>query len=154
MPQRGAFPWWLKTANRLILFLDRIGLPIGPPHILTVPGRTSGTPRSTPVSIVMIKGDRYLVAAPSASWVKNVRAAGHGEVRRGRRRENVTLSELPPAERGPVLRAYWHQHPQGRPIAARLFELDPDASADDFEAVAPRCPVFRLATNDGIASLQ
>jgi hypothetical protein len=76
--------------------------------------------------------------------VKNVRAAGHGEIRRGRRREDVALTDVSAVDRGAVLRAYWHQHPQGRPVAARLFGLAPDATADDFEAVAPRCPVFRL----------
>lgn len=138
-----AFPWWLKHANHLILFLHRLGVPAGPPHVLTVPGRISGKARSTPVSVVILNGDRYLVAAPGASWVKNVRAAGRGEIRRGRRREEVALTELPPADRGPVLRAYWYQHPKGRPIAARLFDLAPTATAADFDAAAPRCPVFR-----------
>ena len=144
MAQPEALPRWLKYANRLILFLHSVGLPAGPPMVLTVPGRTTGRPRSTPVSIVTLDGDRFLVAAPGASWVKNVRAAGHGEIRRGRRREDVALTDVSAVDRGAVLRAYWHQHPQGRPVAARLFGLAPDATADDFEAVAPRCPVFRL----------
>ena len=142
------YPWWLKHANRVILFLNRLGVPVGPPHVLTVPGRSSGTPRSTPVSIVTVNGDRYLVGAPGASWVRNVRAAGRGEIRRGRRREEFALTELPPADRAPILHAYWSQHPQGRPIAARLFGLAPTATAAEFEAAAPRCPVFRCILSD------
>jgi hypothetical protein len=46
--------------------------------------------------------------------------------------------------RGAILRAFWHQVPQGRPFIARLFGLASDATADDFEAAAPRCPVFRV----------
>jgi hypothetical protein len=46
--------------------------------------------------------------------------------------------------RVPILREFWHQVPHGRPFIARLFGLASDATADDFEAAAPRCPVFRL----------
>jgi hypothetical protein len=59
-------------------------------------------------------------------------------------RERVSLAELPTNERGPILRAFWHQVPQGRPFIARLFGLAADSSAEDVEAAAPRCPVFRI----------
>jgi hypothetical protein len=84
------------------------------------------------------------VSGEGLSWVKNARAAGSAELFRAGRRERVRLTELPPHERGPILRAFWHQVPQGRPFIARLFGLAPDSSADDFEAAAPRCPVFRI----------
>jgi hypothetical protein len=77
-------------------------------------------------------------------WVANARVAGRGELTRGRRHETIRLVELPPDKRPPVLRAFWHQVPHGRPFIARLFGLAPDATAEDFEAAAPRCPVFRL----------
>ena len=54
------------------------------------------------------------------------------------------LLELPPDERAPILRAFWHQVPGGRPFMARLFGLARDATTDDFEAAVLRCPVFRL----------
>ena len=144
MSSHGKLPRWLGLANRTILFLHRIGLPIGPPHILTVRGRRTGQLRSTPVSIVTVDGDRYIVGSPDAAWVKNVRAAGRAEMSRGRRSKTIQLAEVPPEQRGRVLRTYWHQHPQGRPITANLLGLNGDATADDFEAVAPGCPVFRL----------
>ena len=74
----------------------------------------------------------------------NARAAGWGELLRARQRERVSLTELPPGERGPILRAFWYQVPAGRSFIARLFGLAPDASANDFEAAAPRCPAFRI----------
>lgn len=144
MPQDTNLPPLLKHANRMMLLLHNAGVAIGPPHILVVPGRTSGEPRPTPVSIVSLDGDRYVVAGRRMSWVKNVRAARAGSIQRGRRREPVRFTEMEPHERGPVLRAYWHQHSQGRKIAAQIFEAGPDASADDFAEAAPRCAVFRL----------
>jgi deazaflavin-dependent oxidoreductase (nitroreductase family) len=109
-----------------------------------VPGRKSGEPRPTPVSIVTLDGSRFVVAGQRMGWVKNVRAASEGTIRHGRRVERVRFVELDSSDRGPVLRAYWHQHSQGRKIAAQIFEAGPDARADDFAAAAPRCVVFRL----------
>jgi deazaflavin-dependent oxidoreductase (nitroreductase family) len=144
LKNRPELPRLLKHGNRLIIFLHRVGLPAGPPRILTVRGRVSGEPRSTPVSIVNLDGSRYVVAGRRMEWVKNVRAAGHGHIQRGRRREHVAFAELPEHQRGPVLRAYWHQHSQGRKVAARIFEVGDSAGPDDFAAAAPRCAVFRL----------
>jgi len=92
----------------------------------------------------MLDGDRYIVSGESLSWVKNARAAGWGELLRGGRRERVKLTEIPAHERGPILRAFWHQVRGGRRFMAGLFGLPSDASADDFAAAAPRCPVFRI----------
>ena len=126
------------------MLLLRAGLRIGGQHILSVPGRTSGVMRSIPVSLVTLDGVRYVVSGEGLSWVKNARAAGWAELYRAGRRERVSLTELAADERGPILRAFWQQVPQGRPFIARLFGLAPDASVDDFEAAAPRCPVFRI----------
>ena len=139
-----ALPRWLGPASRLNLIVLRLGLRIGTQHILSVPGRKTGRMRSTPVSLVTLDGIRYVVSGEGLTWVKNARAAGWGELLRARQRERVSLTELPPDERGPILRAFWHQVPAGRSFIARLFGLAPDASADDFEAAAPRCPVFRI----------
>jgi deazaflavin-dependent oxidoreductase (nitroreductase family) len=144
MNDRPDLPRLLKYGNAVVKFLNRLGIPAGPPRILTVRGRISGQPRSTPVSIVTLDGSRYIVAGRRMEWVKNVRAAGEGEIERGRRREKVTFTELPEEQRGPVLRAYWHQHSQGRKVATRIFEAGENAGPDEFAAAAPRCAVFRL----------
>jgi hypothetical protein len=139
-----ALPWWLGPASRLNMLLLRAGLRIGSQHILTVPGRTSGRPRSTPVSLVTLDDVRYVVSGEGLAWVKNARAAGWAELFRAGRRERVGLTELPANQRGPILRAFWYQVPHGRPYIARFFGLAPVAGPDDFEAAAPRCPVFRI----------
>ena len=144
MTAPGTLPRWLGPASRLNLLVLRLGLKIGTQHILSVPGRMTGRMRSTPVSAVTLDGVRYVVSGEGLAWAKNARVAGWGELLRARRRERVSLTELPPDERGPILRAFWYQVPAGRSFIARLFGLAPDASADDFEAAAPSCPVFRV----------
>jgi hypothetical protein len=100
--------------------------------------------RSTPVSLVTLDGVRYVVSGEGLAWVKNAPTAGWAELLRARRGERVSLTELAPDERGLILRVFWYQVPAGRSFIARLFGLAPDASADDFEAAASRCPVFRI----------
>jgi hypothetical protein len=134
----------LGPVSRLNLLFLRLGFRIGTQHVLSVQGRKTGKTHSTPVSLVMLDGQRYIVSGESLSWVKNARAAGWGELLRGGRRERVKLTEIPSHERGPILRAFWHQVRGGRRFMAGLFGLPSDASADDFAAAAPRCPVFRV----------
>src|SRR5690348_15666491 len=92
-------PRWLGPVNRLVMALQRLGLPTGTIHVLTVPGRTSGQLRSTPVSTLTVNGQRYIVGGMAdMDWTRNVRAARWGILAFGRRRERVTLIELPPQE--------------------------------------------------------
>ena len=75
-------PRWMVNLNRAFL---RRGLKVGSQYLLTVPGRTSGEPRSTPISVVNLDGERYIVSAfAEADWVRNVRAAGAGSLTRGK----------------------------------------------------------------------
>jgi deazaflavin-dependent oxidoreductase (nitroreductase family) len=116
----------------------RRGLRIGSQHLLTISGRRSGLPRSTPVSIATVDGERYIVAAFSdAAWVANARAAGQGTLARGRHAEHVSLLELPVEERAPVLRAFLDQVRGG----VRFFGT---RSTDEVVAAAAAYPVFRV----------
>jgi len=99
-------PRWLGPASRVNMWLLRRGLRIGTQHILSVPGRRTGVMRSTPVSVVTLDEMRYIVSGEGLAWVANARAAGWGTLERGRRTERVTLTEIPSAERGAVLRAF------------------------------------------------
>jgi deazaflavin-dependent oxidoreductase (nitroreductase family) len=138
-------PSWLPFANRVVRALTWLGLPLGTIQVLTVPGRRSGEPRSTPVSPLTLDGRRYVVAAlPHSDWARNVRAAGRGEFARGRRRSAVTLTEVgDPAVRRAVLRAFPEKVPNGVPFFVRLGLVE-RADPDQFEAVADRVAVFRM----------
>jgi deazaflavin-dependent oxidoreductase (nitroreductase family) len=128
-------PGWMVRINVALL---RAGLRVGSQYLLTAPGRKSGAPRSTPISVVTMNGERYIVSAFSdADWVKNVRAAPGATLRRGGHTEAVTLVELPEAERDPVLRAFLLQVPGG----VRFFE---SSKPDVVVASAGRYPVFRI----------
>jgi deazaflavin-dependent oxidoreductase (nitroreductase family) len=140
-----SLPSWLPFANRVVRVLNRLGLSLGTVHVLTVPGRRSGEPRPTPVSLLTVDGHRYVVAAlPQGDWARNVRAAGRGELTYGRRRTTVTFAEVDdPAVQRAVLRAFPVEVPNGVPFMVRLGLVD-RADPDQFEAIADRVTVFRL----------
>lgn len=143
MSEEVKLPRWLEVANPLIVALQRLGLAIGTMRLLSVPGRKSGKLRTTPVSPLTVDGWRYIVAGHEGSdWVKNVRAAGWGILARGRKEERVTLVELPVEERGPVLRQFPREVPHGVQFFRHLYDVSDEP--EEFAALAPRCPVFRV----------
>ena len=98
-------PSIVHTLNPLVRRLLRIGLPMGPNALLTVRGRTSGQPRTFPITPLEANGRRYVFAAfGDVNWVHNLRAAGTGTLQRGRRREAVTAIELTPDEAAAILK--------------------------------------------------
>jgi deazaflavin-dependent oxidoreductase (nitroreductase family) len=140
-------PRWLKPMNKLFMVLLRLGLPISrveSPVVLTVPGRRTGKPRSTPVTPMEFGGKRYVVNGyPGADWVNNVRAAGEATLAQRRRTERVRMVELSPGEARPVLRAFPAAVPTGVELMKRVGLLT-DGTPDDAEGLAGRCPVFRI----------
>jgi hypothetical protein len=117
---------------------------LGPPSWVTlaVAGRKSGRTIAFPLVMVTLAGERFLVSmlGPDAAWVRNVAAAGgRAELRRGRR-EAVQLTEIPVAERAPVLRAYLRAAPGARPH----LPVRSDAPLAELEAIAAQFPVFRV----------
>jgi deazaflavin-dependent oxidoreductase (nitroreductase family) len=138
-------PYRLSPGRRLINLVVRplalLGLTGPRTHLLTVPGRNTGKPWSTPVSIVRAGSERWLVAPyGDRNWVKNARAAGWVELRRGRRRERLTVEELAPDDAVPVLREYYRQ---GR-VTHSFFDVDLESTHEAWLAEAPRHPVFHL----------
>jgi hypothetical protein len=138
-------PSWLPIANRLVRLLHRLGLRLGTIHVLTVPGRVSGTPRATPVSPLTVDGHRYVIAGlPQADWARNARAAGAGVLAYGRQRRRVTLTEVTdPDLRRAVVRAFPTEVPHGVPFFVRIG-LVRGADPDEFAAAADRVAVFVL----------
>ena len=69
--------------------------------------RSSGEWRTTPVNLLELGGRRYLVSPRGEGhWVRNLRAAGEGQLRIGRKAEAFRARELDDREKVPVLRAY------------------------------------------------
>jgi len=133
-------PGWLKYVNPINRFLLRCGIGPSAQHLLTIAGRNSGKPRTTPVAVITFRGERYLVAGfDSSNWVKNARVAGRGELRRGRKIERVELVEVLPDQRAEILQLFAQEVRGGR----AFLTVPPDAPYSAFAEAAPRHPVFR-----------
>jgi deazaflavin-dependent oxidoreductase (nitroreductase family) len=126
-------PWWLKhIGNR---FAPRNAKLVAQ---LSVPGRTSGQWRTTPVVVLDHEGQRFLVAPGGLTeWARNLRAAGRGRLARREHVEQFVAEEIPPQDRPPVLAAYLNRY--GRmPTVKAGFRAFPDP-ADH--------PTFRLTAD-------
>ena len=102
-------PGWFtrRVFNPLVAFFTRRGLSLMGSRVLSVAGRKSGVRRSTVVNLLPMEGERFLVAPRGhTQWTRNLRAAATAELRVGRRVEVITASELPDAQKVPVLREY------------------------------------------------
>jgi deazaflavin-dependent oxidoreductase (nitroreductase family) len=71
------------------------GVPIGPNALITTRGRKSGLPRTTPVALVELDGQRW-VQSPfgEVNWVRNLRESGEATLAIGKRHESVSATEL------------------------------------------------------------
>jgi deazaflavin-dependent oxidoreductase (nitroreductase family) len=148
-------PWWLKPMNKIFMAVMRLGIPFAgteSPMVLTVPGRKSGKPRSTPITPFTVDGKRYVVGGfPGADWVRNARAADAATLTQGRRRERVRMVELSPDDARPLLRAFPALVPTGVSFMKNAG-LITDGKPEEFEALAGRCAVFRFdsLTENGV----
>ncbi len=137
-------PRWLKPMNRVLMAVQRLGLGMKELSVLTVPGRRSGEPRSTPVTVLHLDGQRYLlVGYPGADWGRNARAAGRGTLSVGRVAEPVRLVELDPQAALPVLRQWPVRVAHGAGMMRDAGVVD-DVTPEAFEKIVGICPVFRL----------
>ena len=101
-------PWWLKYVNKVMIGIQKLGFGFGGkgPVVLTLPGRKTGKPRSTPVTPMTVDGHRYVVGGlPGGDWAANARAAGEATLRQGRHTQRVRMVEIPVEEARPLLRA-------------------------------------------------
>ncbi len=137
-------PRYLKPMNTFVRTLQKLGVPTGPAMILTVPGRKTGKPRSTPMTPFTYQGGLYTVAGyPGADWAANARAAGAGTLTRGRRSRRIKIVELDADESRPVLREFPAAVPVGVGFAKRSG-LVRDGTPEEFEALAGQLTVFRF----------
>jgi len=146
MEPRFQEPGWFtrNVFNRIVAGLTRLGLPLAGSRVLEVRGRKSGEWRRTPVNPLDFGDGRYLVAPRgNAQWVRNMRAAGGGRLVAGRRVEEVRATEVPDAEKAPVLRAYLERWKWE--VGAFFGGVGPDASDEELTRIAPDHPVFRIA---------
>ena len=132
-----------RIFNSVVAFCTRHGVSVWGSRQLYVRGRSSGELRSTPVNLLTVDGERYLVAPRGVTqWVRNIRVAGEGELRVGRRVEKFTPVELSDEQKPAILRAYlkrWKFE-----IGVFFDGVGPDSTDQQLLAIAGGYPVFRV----------
>ena len=141
IPPAGRMDAWSAAVVR---WLTAHGISLYGSRVLVVRGRTTGEPRSNPVNLLELDGERYLVAPRgNTQWVRNARAAGGGELHLGKKVEKVDLVELPADQRVPVLRVYLAKW--GWEVGRFVEGLSKSSTDAEIAAVAPGMPVFRVS---------
>jgi deazaflavin-dependent oxidoreductase (nitroreductase family) len=148
-------PWTVSLFSPVLKFLLKVGLPLGANGLITIPGRSSGLPRTAAVAIIGVDGRRW-VWAPwgDVHWVCNLRAARRASITVRRRREEVGATELDPSERVAFFRDVLA--PLARSIPGGItfirvvdgVDLNDPISAADGRRVFELHPA-RLATDQG-----
>ena len=140
-------PAFVRLGNVMTTTLLRAGVRLNgfgrPMYLLTVRGRKTGQPRTTPIVVIEQDGQRYLVAPYGiVDWVRNLRAAGQAILTRGRSAEEVQAIELPSSEAALVLKIC---------LAGNLpaflsdpFDVTSDSPIEEIERATLSHPVFEL----------
>jgi deazaflavin-dependent oxidoreductase (nitroreductase family) len=136
--------WFTRNVfNKAVAGLTGLGVSILGSRILAVRGRKSGEWRTTPVNLLVIDGQRYLVAPRGhTQWVRNMRAAHGGELRLGRKVEPFTATEVSDADKPAILRAYlkrWKAE-----VGVFFGGVGPDSSEAELARISPDHPVFKI----------
>jgi len=139
-------PGWFTqhVFNAAVALATRAGVSLWGSRVLEVQGRKSGLWRSTPVNLLTIGPDRFLVAPRGETeWVRNLRAAGgRATLVRGRKRRAVLASEVRDQDRSAILRPYlkrWKFE-----VGVFFGGVRPDSPEEEFSSIAPLHPVFVL----------
>ena len=129
--------------NPAVAFATKIGLSMWGSRVLEVQGRKSGEWRTTPVNLLTLDGQRYLVAPRGETqWARNLRVSGNGRLRLGSKREEFRATELTDAEKPMVLRAYLKRWAFE---TGKWFEgVKHDSPDADVARIAAEHPVFRI----------
>jgi deazaflavin-dependent oxidoreductase (nitroreductase family) len=143
--------WFTRNVfNRFVAFATRHGVSVFGSRVLAVRGRTSGEWRTVPVNL-LDQGDRRYLVSPrgETQWVRNIRAAGTGELRVGKKVEPFRARELDEDEKVPVLREYLKRWK----IEVGVFfdGVGPDSTDEQLRAIGPRHPAFEVLPPEAAA---
>jgi deazaflavin-dependent oxidoreductase (nitroreductase family) len=139
--------WFTRTIfNPLVAGLHKLGLSVQGSQTLAVRGRKSGEMRTNPVNPFELDGRTYLLAPRGTTqWVRNMRAAGEGELRSGRKVRHFGATEVPDSEKLPLMRLYmdkWSWEVKG------FLGIDAKASDEEIKRILPDHPAFALTFDD------
>ncbi|MDT0490072.1 nitroreductase/quinone reductase family protein [Streptomyces griseus] len=148
-------PYYLRASsaanrlNKVVGRLARHGVSLLGSAEMSVRGRKSGQMQRIPVNPHTYEGAEYLVSARGHSqWVRNMRVAGGGELRVGRRTRAFSAVEIADDEqKARILRTYlerwgWEVNQYFRGVTAKSTDAE-------ILAACPDHPVFRITTAEG-----
>jgi deazaflavin-dependent oxidoreductase (nitroreductase family) len=135
--------WFTRNVfNRVVDAFGRLGISLAGHRSLTVRGRRSGEPRTTPVNPLELDGETYLVAPRGTTqWVRNLRAVEEGELKLGRKTHRFRGHEVADEGKLPILKAYLDKWAWE---VGAFFELPKDPSDEEISRIAALHPVFRV----------
>ncbi|MYW70484.1 nitroreductase family deazaflavin-dependent oxidoreductase [Streptomyces sp. SID8379] len=146
-------PYYLKGSpttirfNKAVGWLARRGLSLAGSAELSVRGRKSGQLQRIPVNPHTHEGEQYLISARGHSqWVKNMHAAGGGELRVGRKVRTFEAVEIADDDlKRDVLRSYlerwgWQVNDYFQGVTAKSTD-------EELAAACPDHPVFRITVS-------
>ena len=145
MATRSKLPFFIRLGNAFTTLLLKRGVNMRTNVLLTVPGRKSGTPRTTPVTVIEYQGGRYIQSPfGDVDWVRNLRAAGSATLTRGKHAETVSSIELSAEEAAPVIKSALAIAPA---MIRAYYDVSPDAPLPELVREARRHPTFRLESD-------
>jgi deazaflavin-dependent oxidoreductase (nitroreductase family) len=139
-------PFLVTFFNPVASRVLKVGALLGPNALITVRGRKTGVPRTTPIALVEIEGRRWVIGTfGDVNWVRNLRASGEATVTVGKRREDMKASELDVAARTAFFRDVLGPYVRRLPVGGLVLQvLGAREILDDPAAAAEKRPVFEL----------
>ncbi len=121
------------------------GVPLGFNGLITIRGRKSGLPRTTPVAIIEVSGRRW-VWGPwgDVQWVRNLRAAGGATITVRRKKEEVRATELDATQRVGFFRDILRPLARGLPFGVQFVRIVDGVDVNDPVEAAEGRRVFEL----------
>ncbi|MGP8163814.1 MAG: nitroreductase/quinone reductase family protein [Acidimicrobiales bacterium] len=138
-------PGWftVHVLNGVVVLAARLGVSLRGTRALRVRGRATKAWRTVPVHLLVLDGERYLVAVRGETeWVRNIRVAGEGELVIGRRVEPFVVEEIADPDKAEILRAYLRRW--GAEVAASFDGVKAESPEDELRRIAPQHPVFKI----------
>ena len=138
-------PRYVSLLNPLLKLMLRVGVPLGPNALVTITGRTSGVPRTTPIAVIDVDGHRWIWSPwGEVHWVRNLRAAGAATIEVHGQTERVRATELDPAQRLAFFRDVMLPYAHRLPLGVLFVRLIDGVDVEDPAGAAAGRVVFEL----------
>ena len=138
-------PRRVSLFSPFLKFLLRAGVPLGFNELVTIRGRRSGLPRTTPIAVIRVAGRRWIWAPwGDVHWVRNLRASGHATINKRGRDEEVSATELDSAQRLEFFRDVLGPFARSIPFGVSFVRIVDGVDINDPIEAAEGRPVFEL----------